>query len=143
MPRSIGVGDSRKPVSPGKASETVKKGRRYKSYAAETGVTYRYFFDSSRPVVRPEGQGRGVDFTFVAIADQHPPVILKVFVSDRAPATWRELHGRELDSTEQYAAAKMRLFRAFDEEEHLRLETPSLLVDESNIEEILQPLDLG
>jgi hypothetical protein len=37
----------------------------------------------------------------------------------------------------------MRLFRAFDEEEHLRLETPSLLVDESNIEEILQPLDLG
>jgi len=143
VPRSVGIGDLAKPGSSGNASQTVKKGRRYKSYAGETGVTYRYFFDSSRAVVRPESQGHGVDLTFVAIADQHPPVTLKVFVSDRALATWRKLHGRELDSTEQYAAAKMRLFRAFDEEEHLRLETPSLLVDESNIEEILQPLDLG
>jgi hypothetical protein len=123
--------------------EAVKQGRRYKSYAAETCVSYRYFFDSSRSVVRPEGQGEGIDFTFVALADQHPPVTLKVFLSNRALAVWRELHSRELDAREQYAAAKMRLFRAFDEEERLRLEQPSLLVDESNVEELLQPLNLA
>jgi len=66
-----------------------------------------------------------------------------VFFSNRALAVWRELHSRELDAREQYAAAKMRLFRAFDEQERLRLEQPSLLVDESNVEELLQPLNLA
>ena len=121
----------------------MKTGRRYKSYAGETGITYQYFFDAPRRVIRPEGQGPGVDFTFVVIADQYPPFTLKVFVSDRALAAWRELHSRDLDAREQYAAAKMRLFRAFDEDERLRTVRPSLVVDESNIEEILQPLDLS
>ncbi len=117
-------------------------GRRYKVYAAETGVSYQYFFDGRHRVVRPEGQGPGTDFTFVVTADQHPPFILKVFVSDRSVAAWRESHGRELDSTELYAAAKMRLFRAFDEEEHLSQERLSLVVDDGNVEELLEPLDL-
>jgi hypothetical protein len=121
----------------------MKTGRRYKTYAGDTGINYEYFFGGQHHVVRPEGQGPGSDFTFVVIADQFPPFTLKVFVSDRAVAAWREAHGRELDSTEQYAAAKMRLFRAFDENEGLRLERPDLLVDESNIEELLQPLDLA
>jgi len=121
----------------------MKVGRRYKSYSGETGVTYRYFFESRRRVVRPEGQGPGTDFLFVVIADQYPPFTLRVFVSDRALSAWIEAHGRALDSSEQYAAAKMRLFRAFDEEERLAACSLGLLVDESNIEEILQPLDLG
>jgi hypothetical protein len=123
--------------------ETIKKGRRYKSYAADTGISYQYFFDASRRVVRPENQGAGVDFTFVAIPDQHPPITVKVFVSDRASVAWREVHGRDLDLKEEYAAAKMRLFRAFDEEERLRLEETSLVVDEKNVEQILEPLDLA
>ncbi len=118
-------------------------GRRYKSYTAETGVSYQYFFEARRRVVRPEGQGPGSDFTFVVTADQHPPFTLKVFLSDRALAAWREVHGRELDSSEQYAAAKMRLFRAFDEQEHLREERLRLVVDETNVEELLLPLDLA
>ena len=121
----------------------VKTGHRYKTYAGETGVSYQYFFEGRRRVVRPEGQGPGTDFTFVVIADQYPPFVLKVFVADRALAAWRETHGRELDPTEQYAVAKMRLFRAFDEDEHLREERPSLIVDESNTEALLEPLDLG
>ena len=39
----------------------MKVGRRYKSYSGETGVTYRYFFESRRRVVRPEGQGPGIE----------------------------------------------------------------------------------
>ncbi len=121
----------------------MKTGHRYKSYAGETGVSYQYFFETRRPVVRPEGQGPGSDFTFVVIADQYPPFTLKVFVSDRALAAWREIHGRELDPTEQYAVAKMRLFRAFDEDEDLRQQRPSLIVDETNAEDLLAPLDLA
>ncbi len=121
----------------------VKMGRRYKVYAAETGVSYQYFFDSRRSVVRPEGQGPGSDYTFVVTADQHPPFSLKVFVSDRALKAWREAHGRDLDSSEQYAAAKMRLFRAFDEQERLARERLNIVVDETNIEELLEPLELA
>jgi hypothetical protein len=115
---------------------------RYKFYAAETGTSYQYFFVWSRAVNRPEGQGPGSDYVFVVTPDQQPPFTLRVFVSDRALAAWRLIHGRELDSAEMYAVAKMRLFRALDELPCLRGEWLNLLVDETNIEELLAPLDL-
>ncbi len=120
----------------------VKMGRRYKSYPAETGVSYQYFFDSQRRVNRPEGQGPGTDFAFVITADQHPPFTLRIFVSERAVSAWRDAHQTPLTANEQYAAAKMRLFRAFDELEHLNRHHLSLIVDETNVEDLLQPLDL-
>ena len=121
----------------------MKTGRRYKTYPAETGISYRYFFESRRSVVRPEGQGPGSDFTFVVTADQQPPFTLKVFVSDRALVAWRAAHGRDLGASEQYALAKMRLFRAFDEHDRLFSERLSIVVDESNVEELLEPLELA
>lgn len=118
-------------------------GRRYKMHAAETGVSYQYFFVSHHRVTRPEGQGPGSDFVFAITADQSPPFTLRIFVSDRAMAAWCGIHGRELDANEQYALAKMRLFRGFDEEEDLRARFLDLLVDETNIEALLEPLDLA
>jgi hypothetical protein len=47
------------------------------------------------------------------------------------------------DSNEQYAAAKMRLFRAFDQQENLSQHRLSLVVDETNVEELIEPLDLA
>jgi hypothetical protein len=120
----------------------VRQGRRYKFYTGDTGVSYRYFLEACRPVVRPEGQGRGSDYNFVVMADQHPPFTLRVFVANRALEAWRAAHGRELDANEKYAAAKMRLFRAFDEYEHLVEARLSLVVDETNLEDLLAPLDL-
>ena len=121
----------------------MKMGRRHKLYAGDTGVTYQYFFEARRRVIRPEGRGPGSDYTFVVTAEQHPAFALKVFVSDRALAAWRNTHGRDLDPNEQYAAAKMRLFCAFDECERLVEERLNLVVDETNIEEILATLDLA
>jgi hypothetical protein len=88
--------------------------RRYKSYAAETGVSYQYFFAARHRVLRPEGQGPGSDYSFVVTAHQRSPFTLRVFISDRAVAAWRQAHGRELDPNELYAAAKMQLFRSFE-----------------------------
>jgi hypothetical protein len=115
---------------------------RYKFYAAETGTAYQYFFAHSRHVRRPEGQGAGNDYVFVVTADQRPPFMLRVFISERALEAWRQTEGRDLDSKEIYAVAKMRLFRAFDEVEALRDEALNLLVDEGNIKELLALLDL-
>lgn len=116
--------------------------RRYKSYAAETGTAYQYFFTHSRRVGRPEGQGPGIDYVFVVTPDQLPPFILRVFISGRGLELWRQNHGRDLDSNELYAVAKMRLYRAFDQMDVLRKEWLNILVDEDNIEELLEPLDL-
>lgn len=116
--------------------------RRTKSYAAETGIAYRYFFESRRNIVRPVGLGPGSDYIFVMTADQGPPFTVRIFVSQRAIAAWREAHARELDPSEQYALAKMRLFRAFDELENLREECLNLVVDDTNVEELLAALDL-
>jgi hypothetical protein len=118
----------------------MKRGRRYKSYTGDTGISYLYFFEARRRVVRPQGLGAGSDFTFVVTADQHPPFALRVFVADRALAAWRAARGRDLDANEQYAAAKMRLFRAFDELERLADERLNLVVDDANIEELLEAL---
>jgi hypothetical protein len=118
-------------------------GRRYKTYQAETGVTYQYCFEVRRNVVRPEGQGRGSDFIFTVTADQRPPFVLRVFVAERALAEWRGKNGRELTPNEQYAAAKMRLYRAFDEVERVSEEPLLLLVDEQNVEDLLAPLELA
>ena len=130
-------------MPPEKQPAQVKLGRRHKAYAAETGVSYRYFFEAQRRVVRPEGQGAGRDYTFVVSPGQGPPFTLKVFVSDRALVAWRGIHERELDASEQYAAAKMRLFRAFIAHERLVEERLNLVVDETNVEELLEPLDLA
>ena len=116
---------------------------RTKTYAGETGITYRYFFESRRSGARPAGLGPGSDYIFVLTADQGPPFALRIFVSQRALAAWREAHSRELDHSEQYALAKMRLFRALDELENLREETLNLVVDETNVEELLSALDLA
>ena len=130
-------------MRPEKQPAQVKLGRRYKAYAAETGVSYRYFFEVQRRVVRPERQGAGHDYTFVVSPDQGSPFTLKIFVSDRALAAWRRVHGCELDPSQQYAAAKIRLFRAFDAHERLVEERLRLVVDETNVEELLEPLDLA
>jgi hypothetical protein len=115
---------------------------RYKFYAAETGTAYQYFFAGSRRVNRPEGQGAGSDYLFVVTPDQRPPFVLRVFISARALEAWRQTHGRDLDSNEMYAVAKMRLYRAFDEIEGLRDAWLDLLVDEGNVEVLLGPLNL-
>jgi len=115
---------------------------RYKVYAGETGTVYQYFFASRRRVKRPEGQGAGSDYIFVITPDQRPPFVLRVFISERALEIWQQTHGRNLDPNEMYAAAKMRLFRAFDEVETLRDDWLNVLVDEGNVEELLAPLNL-
>lgn len=124
-------------------AKDVKMARRTKIYQAETGVSYQYFFVGRRRLTRPEGQGPGSDFTFVVTADQGPPFTLRIFVSDRALAAWQQAHGRQLDEKEQYAAAKMRLFRGFDEHEQLHDEVLNLIVDETNVEDLLAPLELA
>jgi hypothetical protein len=116
--------------------------RRIKTYSGETGFVYQYVFVSQHRARRGWWTW-GTEYLFEVSRDRKSSFLVPVFVSDEAPRAWRRLQGRELSPTEQYAAAKMRLFQAFDTMEDLESQLAMVVVDATNIEELLAPLDLA
>jgi hypothetical protein len=117
--------------------ETV---RRIKSYSAESGYVYQYQFQDAHPV--QQGNARGNEYVYYVSADRKKMFPVRIFVGQDAIKKWGEATGRALTGTEEYAAAKMRLFQAFDEGQELSATSPALVVDESNLNALLQRLDL-
>lgn len=115
---------------------------RVKSYSAETGYVYQYTFTQTRPARRPQS-GAGTEYVFIVTRDRKHHFDLPVFLARQAVDHWVATHGRPLDGTEQYAAVKMRLFRAFDEIHQVERERHRVEVSPENIEELLAALDIG
>ena len=114
--------------------------RRMKTYTGATGYVYQYYFVGRRPAPPPD-QG-AIEFIFDVTADRKTTFSISVFLKAEALAAWVAEHGRHLTETEQYAAAKMRLLRAFDEIEGVRDHGRRLLIDGENIGDLLEPLGL-
>lgn len=112
--------------------------RRMKTYTGATGYVYQYYFVGKRAV---PSQG-ATEFIFDITADRKTTFSSGVFLKPEALAAWAAEHGRELTQTEQYAAAKMRLLRAFDEIEGMIEHGRRLVIDGENIGELLAPLEL-
>lgn len=87
--------------------------RRMKTYSAQSGYVYQYYYEGQRPYRAP-GES-GMEFVFTISADRKTWRPSRVLVNDEAVAAWQKTHGRELSTTERYAVAKMALFQAFDE----------------------------
>jgi hypothetical protein len=117
--------------------ETV---RRIKSYSAESGYVYQYQFQDAHP--SQQGSAKGNEYVYYVSADRKKMFPVRIFVGQDAIKKWDEATGRPLTGTEEYAAAKMRLFQAFDEGDALSATGPALVVDESNLNALLQRLDL-
>ena len=113
---------------------------RIKSYSAATGYVYQYCFVEVRPARR--GFSTGTDYIYIVSVDRQENFPLAVFVRKSAVEKWSKEQNRKLGGTEEYAVAKMRLFQAFDEIENLATVRPELHVDDSNINLLLQKLDL-
>lgn len=113
---------------------------RLKTYSAESGYVYQYYFLESQPRRRLLGRS-GTAFRFHVTSDRKNFFVVEVVVEENALRGWERAHGRGLAETEQYAAAKMRLFRAFDESPSPQ-ELRGVRVSESNIESLLEPLRL-
>jgi len=111
-----------------------------KTYTGATGYVYQYYFVGKRPAPPPEGPA--VEFIFDVTADRKTTFATSVFLKPQALQAWGSAHGRELTETEQYAAAKMRLLRAFDEIESMIEHGRQLVVDGDNITDLLDPLGL-
>ena len=87
--------------------------RRLKTYSAQSGYVYQYFYKGQRPF--GSGGESGLEFVFTASADRKTFHPVSVIVAEEALRAWQSAHAHPLSSTERYAVAKMALFLAFDE----------------------------
>ncbi|MBI4467245.1 MAG: hypothetical protein HY656_07455 [Acidobacteria bacterium] len=115
--------------------------RRIKSYSAQTGYVYQYYFDEVRAEQRRAGQ-EGTEYVYVVSRDRKHTFLVPVFLRRQALEEWAKRHGRRLNGTEEYAAAKMRLFAAFDGLPELEAKRLTIEVTSENLEELLAQLDI-
>lgn len=113
---------------------------RVKSYTSDTGYVYQYYFYEAQKTQR--GLSAGREYVYMVSADRKTMFPIKVFVGHDAVRKWSQAAGRELTGTEEYAAAKMRLFQGFDEMEDFATSRPELVVDDSNLTGLLAKLDI-
>ena len=91
------------------------KPARVKTYTAETGLVYQYYFVGKRKAL----DEAGTEFIFDVSSDRRVRFSVSVIIPESSLTAWRDEHGRALVDAEVYAAAKMQLTRAFDQEEDL------------------------
>jgi hypothetical protein len=111
---------------------------RLKTYTAETGLVYQYYFVGKRKALAEAA----TEFVFDVTSDRRVRFSVSVFVPDASLAAWKSAHGRALVDAEIYAAAKMRLTRAFDEMEDLFDRGRRLIVDVAALEALLSTLGI-
>ena len=114
--------------------------RREKTYSADTGYVYQYFYEGYREASRDSAEG--IEFVFSVTADRKTRHPVSVFISNDSLAEWSLENSRELTHTEQYAIAKMGLFQAFDEQEELHRGGGDVRVTAGQVAEHCSTLDL-
>jgi hypothetical protein len=110
---------------------------RLKTYTGSQGYVYQYYFVGKRPAADVSAAS---EYIFDVSSDRKTTYAVSVLLERRVVAGWAEAHGRALADAEQYAAVKMRLFRAFDEVEDMQLDGRCLQVDLQSLEESLASL---
>jgi hypothetical protein len=121
---------------------TEKAVRRLKTYAGAQGYVYQYYFVGRREAFSSDSAAPAIEFIFDVTSDRKLTYAVSVFLAAKTTAGWAEAHGRPLTEPEQYAAAKLRLFRAFDELEDVKESGRRLLIDAESLEEMLASLGI-
>ncbi len=114
--------------------------RRIKTYAGAQGYVYQYYFVGQRAALADDPEAPATEFVFDVTSDRKLTYAVSVFLAEAAITAWASAHGRPLTEPEQYAAAKLRLFRAFDELEDVQAQGRRLAIDLHLLEESLSGL---
>lgn len=112
--------------------------RRMKSYTGGQGYVYQYYFVGKRPAIEPGVPAS--EYIFDVTSDRKTTYAVSVLVEADALKAWTEAHGRAPTEAEEYGAAKMRLFQAFDEIEDMFVDGRQLRVDRATLEQVLSTL---
>lgn len=110
--------------------------RRLKTYTGSPGYVYQYYFVGKRTAPAADAN----EYIFDVTSDRKLTYAVSIFLSHQVVAGWAASHGRALADSEQYAAVKMRLFRAFDELEDMQAHGRQLQIDTQSLEESLASL---
>jgi len=86
-----------------------------KTYSGAQGFVYEYYFVGRRGALADDPEAPATEFIFDVTSDRKLTYSVSIFLPQGSLTAWSEAHGRPLNDAEQYAAVKMRLFRAFDE----------------------------
>lgn len=119
------------------ADKTV---RRLKTYAGTQGYVYQYYFVGERAALANDPESPAKEFVFDVTSDRKLTYAVSVFLPEKSVTTWAKAHDRSLTEAEQYAAAKLRLFRAFDELEDVKEQGRRLVIDAAGLEAALASL---
>jgi hypothetical protein len=114
--------------------------RRLKTYTGGQGYVYQYYFVGKRPALPEDPAAPATEFIFDVTSDRKLTYAVSVFLSAEAVTAWSATHHRSLSDAEQYAAAKIRLFRAFDDLEDVKAKGRRLQIDSALLEEALTTL---
>jgi hypothetical protein len=114
--------------------------RRLKTYTGSQGYVYQYYFVGKRAVPSSDARESAREYIFDVTSDRKMTYAVSILLPETVVTGWAESHGRSLSDSEQYAAVKMRLFRAFDELEQIQADGPQMAIDLQALEESLASL---
>ncbi len=111
-----------------------------KTYSAQSGYVYQYYYDGHREY--RSGDDHGVEFVFSVSSDRKLWHASSVLVSESAIRGWEQAHDRQLTLTERYAVAKLALFQAFDERSDPARMRDEVRVRQADVDGIIESLGL-
>jgi len=114
--------------------------RRLKTYTGAQGYVYQYYFVGERAALPDDPEAPAMEFIFDVTSDRKITYSVSVFFPKGPLDEWTAVHGRALNDAEQYAAVKLRLFRAFDELDDVKTQGRRLTIDSALLEEALSSL---
>jgi hypothetical protein len=106
--------------------------RRLKTYSAESGFVYQYFYEGHR----------GPEYVFRVSSNRKTYLPVAVVLAPDVLAAWQRDRSRELNAKEQYAVAKLALFQAFDERQRPEQMTKPVWIRPADIDLIADRLGL-
>ena len=89
--------------------------RRLKTYSAQTGYVYQYYFVGQRDALATDPESPATEYIFDVTSDRKTTFAVSVFIGPAATQAWTLARGRGLTRPECYAAVKLRLMQGFDE----------------------------
>ena len=114
--------------------------RRQKTYSAESGYVYQYYYLGYRAAERSGAPG--VEYVFDVSADRKLWFPVTVFVAASALDSWQKRQERPLIDSERYAVAKLSLLQAFDQRSDPAAMTAEVRPGAEDVDSILETLGI-
>lgn len=116
--------------------------RRLKTYSAQTGLVYEYYFVGKRAALPNDPFAPSTEYIFDVSSDRRSTFAVSVFFPPRVLESYAAHHGRSLSEPEQYAAVKLRLLQAFDEITNMLLDGRRLTLEAESLDALLSAIGI-